>query len=97
LTRRGHRSPLAEQRRLAEEIVGASTYRDRRRDETVNTLDAIDVLIRVTKILGDCSPHVFSSYSQGEVRTDSRAEGTLQYPERLEALEAEPKGWDKRG
>jgi hypothetical protein len=75
------------QRRAAEEIVGANVYRDKRIDETVNTLTAGEILVLVSKEVGDCAISVFNQYSQGEVRTDSRGEGSLMLPERMEALE----------
>ena len=97
MTKRGFRSVVSVQKRTAEEIVGANVFRDRRIDETVNTLNPETIRTLVIQALGECLPNVANSYTQAEVRTDSLGRGTLQYPEKLEAKNStEIKGWDSR-
>ena len=97
MTRRGYRSASAIQRITADAIVGAYSFKDYRRGETVNTLSTVELLTLVTRKVGDCSIAAVSRFSEGEIRTDSLGKGTEQYPEKLEALNSDSfKGWDHR-
>jgi hypothetical protein len=91
---RGFRSSLAAQRRYAEALIASTAYHDKAREEVVQTLSRESLMVAVIRQVGDCSILTVSRYEQGEVRTDSLGRGTLQYPDKLEALKTE-KGWKR--
>ena len=82
MTRRGHRggirTPYAEQRTLAEQIVGKNSHRDYEKDETINLLHPETIQRLVEQQLGTCDPRIAYKYTQAEVRVDSRGQGTFQ-------------------
>jgi hypothetical protein len=95
--RRGFRSDISIQRRVAEDIVENNVYQDDIVTETVNTLSPEEIMILVTKQVGDCAISVANAYLEAEIRTDSLGRGTLQLPDRIQATQPELRGWDKRG
>lgn len=72
------RSLKARQRRAVDRIVGQGSFKDREKQESVNTLTPQEIFYALKEQFGVVVQSLQFSYTDGEVLADSRAQGTTQ-------------------